>query len=436
MRNSKAITKLDKVLASHSITPEGKQWLIAALDPFHDTKINCDGYPDRSSGNSIVQIIKRTATITVPPDFAVGNWNASFVLDNDMIPANNRLFQHAYQILHTEDQTAILPTGGLTYVLTPGNSIDLYTSATQNHVGYLSLGEDYQQSRFRVIGMGFEVANTTAEIYKQGAVCVWEQTGSGIAPTTMQQLPVDAQYPVPVSIDASTRPPPTISQALLLGGAQQWAAAEGVYCVSTMSNMDNPARYADYAQRGMYVNETEHREYSPMWTRPAATAELPPPGGTINIPFPGGEARSFTIGQHRLTPFNPKGAYFTGLSYQTTLTVNVNYIIETFPTSLSPLITLATPSPCLDPRALEIYSHVVCRLPPGVRFADNGLGDFFLGIVDTIADIVTTIGRPLVAVAGEYQKYRQQQQQTKTGAGSTWNTDGKTKALLPVPKKR
>jgi len=37
---------LDKIGARLGLTPEGKQWLIAAVDPYHDTPVDCRGYPD------------------------------------------------------------------------------------------------------------------------------------------------------------------------------------------------------------------------------------------------------------------------------------------------------------------------------------------------------------------------------------------------------
>jgi len=37
---------LAKVGAALGITPQGAEWLKAAIDPFHDTPLNVCGYPD------------------------------------------------------------------------------------------------------------------------------------------------------------------------------------------------------------------------------------------------------------------------------------------------------------------------------------------------------------------------------------------------------
>lgn len=425
---AKANIKLEQILKNKKITEEGKQWLIATLDPFHDTKIRCEGYPDRSSGNSIVQVIRASRTISAPPGIPANtNWNAAFVMDNDMIPGINRHLDRDFTILVERGENALLPTGGLSWVASIGAVPDLFTTVGAQGTAWdhIALDNNYNSSRYRVLGMGFEVANTTADIYKQGAVCVWEQPSPGIHPQTFQQLTQTPEYAVPVNRVTSTRPPLDIAQALLLGGSQQWAAAEGCYCTSVMSNLDNPATYIDNAGKLMMNVEDSNLVANTCWsglTIPSGHAVLPP-GGSYRIHYETA---------HKLVPYNMKGAYFTGLSPQTSLVANAVWILETFPTSTSPLVTLATPSPCLDPYAMEIYSHVTCKMPVGVRFADNGLGDFFLGIVDTIAEVVTTIGRPLVAIADGYQQYRAAAKANAKGLpGSTWNTNGKTKALLP-----
>jgi len=90
------------------------------------------------------------------------------------------------------------------------------------------------------------------------------------------------------------------------------------------------------------------------------------------------------------TGSTPCGAYFTGLSPQTSLDVVGRWVIEIFPgyadTQLS---SLAGPSPAHDPLAIESYTAARRILPIAVPVVENGLGDWLRDVVDTVKDVVT-----------------------------------------------
>jgi len=96
-----------------------------------------------------------------------------------------------------------------------------------------------------------------------------------------------------------------------------------------------------------------------------------------------------------LTDFNIAGAYFSGLSNSTTLTVNIIHYFERFPSIDIPsdvnLVVLAKPSCRYDPKALELYSAVIRHMPVGVPQRFNGLGDWFREAVQTAKDIVSPV---------------------------------------------
>lgn len=92
------------------------------------------------------------------------------------------------------------------------------------------------------------------------------------------------------------------------------------------------------------------------------------------------------IGAYR-SAFNISGAYFTGLSLQTTLQLNLKAIIEVCPGPTDAIATLATASPEYDPAALEFYSRICSRLPPGVPQDENPAGEFFKQVLSTVGDI-------------------------------------------------
>jgi len=80
------------------------------------------------------------------------------------------------------------------------------------------------------------------------------------------------------------------------------------------------------------------------------------------------------------------------LSLQTTLFIRWNLYIERFPdSSLPDLVVLATPSPEYDPKALEAYSIALQDMPVAVPVAENGIGDWFSGVVNKISSVVGNV---------------------------------------------
>jgi hypothetical protein len=67
---------------------------------------------------------------------------------------------------------------------------------------------------------------------------------------------------------------------------------------------------------------------------------------------------------------------------------------------------LANPSPGEDVIATQLYTEIIKCMPVACRFKDNGLGDWFLGIADGIADFVGSIGKPIMGAVTGYQQAR------------------------------
>ena len=76
-------------------------------------------------------------------------------------------------------------------------------------------------------------------------------------------------------------------------------------------------------------------------------------------------------------PFMCSGAYFTGLSAQTSLTVTMRAFVEVFPSPGNPLVPLAHPSSPYDAKVLQCYSEIMSELHAGYPVRDNAAGDYF-----------------------------------------------------------
>jgi hypothetical protein len=202
-------------------------------------------------------------------------------------------------------------------------------------------------------------------------------------------------------------PPNTLTDAMLLPGTQQWGAEEGIYMVQTMSDMDNPPSFVD--TRGSLYSQNELSCPSQTSALNASRQILTdPPFQFHTSAGRGGGTNICEFQTLKTIPFHRKGAIFTGLTPQSTFTVNYFNIIERVVSQQdTDLVVLAIPSPGEDQMATKLYTEIVKSMPVACRFKDNGLGDWFLGIADGVANFVSSIGKPIMGAVEGYQKARE-----------------------------
>jgi len=486
---------LERLKARTGMSEEGMQWLVAVLDPSHDEKLECCGYPDRNVGPSVLQVVKSSYDIVQPVwTQANSQWGFHIWLDDYLMNdtyANGAFVtveNQNYTIDVTQVPTNLYPVGGLIAVafnetinqltditrLPPsggGNKNvqllgDPINSSTDLNAGFL-------QGKLRKIAESFEVCNTTAELYRGGSVAVYEQptskndatafyvqsTNAALDPEVVKkwgaenifierpmliekevllehvhcdqslspmkkEKKVDEYTPlryyvveksgirtyldkflVPVSrVTVQTMAidvvqPITLAEALILPGTQQWGAMEGCYCVQSMDSLDNPPTFCNTMGSILTGNEL-------VWPNAGNAQDIT---SGIFGPIPVADvANNHVSTMHNFkTPFNKKGAIFSGLTPQSTFKVNRTTVIERFISSQDQnLAVLARMSPAEDYVALAFYSEIQKHLPIGAKFNDNGLGDWFLGIADGIADFVSGIGKPIMGAVAGYQNAR------------------------------
>jgi len=57
-RNNRAQKILDKLTRTTSLSNDGADWLVSAIDPFHDVDLKLAGYPDTQNASTCIQLIK------------------------------------------------------------------------------------------------------------------------------------------------------------------------------------------------------------------------------------------------------------------------------------------------------------------------------------------------------------------------------------------
>jgi hypothetical protein len=498
---------LEKIRSRTGMSEDGMNWLIAVLDPQHDERLECNGYPDRQTGPSVIQVIKQSFDLAIPSVYTAGGtltptWGFHIYNDDYLCPD---LYFNASGVAVEnqnlkEDQTATpngyLNVGSLNCIafnqtVSMGNEITVLPPAIGAGKPFALLGpgaadtslqSSFLKGKLRKIAEGFEVCNTTAELYRGGSVAVYEQPCSkndhtayyvnmtAVAlpqeiisrygaenifieepqlidkvvvkeekiislATEMHEekekthdLPVDEYTPKRYYVNEKgiggvinrvyldkylitvTRQgvstmtidvmkPRTLAEAMLLPGTAQWGAEEGCYCVSTMDDMNNPPTLTNTQATIYTVDET-------VWPVAFSNSNF---SNSVYVPnFYADVTQNLVCGANNFKgPWNPKGAIFTGLTTQSTFKVNRTVVLERFISSQNGnLAVLAKMSPCEDYMALGFYSEIVKRMPVGCRFKDNGLGDWFMGIADGIADFVTGIAKPVIGAAEGWSSAR------------------------------
>jgi hypothetical protein len=448
------------------ITPEACDWVKYALDPFHDQQLdNLRGYPDVATEPTVVVKIRQAVTVSAPPGLSEGDtWDCHMVLspidyapksevvgvratpvgelDGLSTPANAAGHLTPCELNSSYEDSKVGRMDGLVINSVPGAStmggsmtftpshmpITPGNYQTQNITldNYL----DYDSTDlgvYRIVYSGFEVVNTTAQIYKQGAVTVYEYGNSyeiGASVPDKTESPPGTDWTIPTQPNPTTYfrcPPNTLAEAKIMPGSHSWAAADGSYNTAKFQN-DNPFQAltsrpwvvaqnnAKTAAGGGYITPTPARGTADSFTAGSFASSLSLAVEQQDIIA--GTAEGGFPGPVHFSRMNTTGAYYTGLSHATTLFVTWRVGIERLPAANKPaFLALAQPSATFDPNALVLYNMVANVLPPGCPQGYNDAGKWYnwianaaknsipqvYPIVRTAQMMATAMGRPLLA---------------------------------------
>ncbi len=380
---------LSGLVAKNVLTPDGKDWLTAALDPFHDYSHPVAGYPDADCSQTVVSCFQYQMDVAAPLGVA-GNWDCHiFNLPTSDTGVFEILVENAtHNALSDAAPTQRVNLGLLNIVSAPTGAplVPTIPATPVQQVACLPAAGNTDLGRgiSRVIAMGFEVHNTTATLHKQGSVLSYRMPNSA---TRSSYLATIDPGPISDAISAThcLQPPPSLADAQRLKGARTWEAADGVYANCFQSGVHNPLNLAS----------ADHIAFSNSFATGAGCAWLTPVGlGAAEI-YP-------TV--NRYIPYDTTGAMFTGLSNETTLTIKLRVYVERAPSwqdySLAPL---ASPSAGYDVNALQLYAAAINMLPAAVKVNENAAGDWWRGVVNVLKHVAGPIGTvlsPFVPGAG------------------------------------
>lgn len=384
-RRARAI--INRMLGTREITKEGLNWLTLATDPFHDGNVEPAGYPDLNTCSSIVQCFTYTVQVSAPGGLTTPTWDAHIFLNPMVTPIDQT-------VAPQWTTAAIQPKSGFITRNVTGQSVysGFNCITTEEGVNWLTplavtngvfpairYPESATGGQFRLVAAGFEVVNTTPELYKGGSVTVYRTpstkrvgefySGVGTTLTTTSTMTV------------GVTPPSTQAMAQLYPTSKTWSAMEGAYSISTLSDTDNPFSRCLPGT----VLATSPAPYADIQNDTAAT-------GWVNMNY----ASAWTASTQEagyLLPFDINGAIFAGLQPQSTLQLTVKYYVERVPTITQPdLLVLSRPPSPYDPMALELYTRTIQELPVACLVKDNPLGEWFNDVIETVSDLAPVVG--------------------------------------------
>jgi hypothetical protein len=385
---------LDQMVNSGRLTPDGRDWLILALDPFHDMNHQAAGYPDADGSQTVVSCFQYQMDVSAPQG-VIGNWDAHiYTLPETMASACIAANENA-------DWGGSVDQSGTPISLGPLNITTVAAGASTGPAEPLPANysnrtlppfgnHDLIEGVSRVIGLGYEVTNTTAEMHKQGSVTSYRmpQFCSATGTTLINQY--GGSLKAIAGYQRWQLPPSTAAEANLLKGTRTWDASAGVYATAVQNSVVNPL--------SMPGNTLQVFSAQPFPTG-AANYVMRSAILTSNVNLPPSLSAAVPDVTQSM-PFDTTGSIFCGLSNETTLTVKVRFYVERAPTFKEPTLSvLATPSAGYDVTALELYSHAISQLPVAVTVSENGLGDWFKGVLNVIKDVAggaTSLLGPIV----------------------------------------
>lgn len=404
--------QLHKAAPKLGLSPAGERALIAACDPYHDHTLEVDGYPDYAAINSQVEVIKRKMTVQAP-DLADGKlWDCHIAF----LPIGNSC-QISPAVLASLGSSIILtpvpdsnpvvgtvtavavPTGDLTFPDSTGavnwsTAVATSISVTQinSNPGDADRGrptDTFTDGCHRIIGLGFEVTNTTAMLYRGGSVSCYSQDQNR---TDFVAVSPGGLF---ANVSASRAPPSLDRDEFLTPDAVQWGAEKGAYVVAKQSGFSNP-----FSQAGPKCAMILGKDFTPGKQDPQNCWVFTNGYNPGEVP---GQLQQNT--SRALEPFCGSGAYFSGLPKGTVLTVTMRAIVERAASvDQGDMLVVSRPSPAYDPAFFTACSEIWRKMPPGTQKDNNFLGTWFRDAVSTVVKHAAPLVKAIAPVLAPHVK--------------------------------
>jgi hypothetical protein len=399
------------------LTEEGRRYIIQRFDPFHDKPIKPVGYPDNYNGHSVARCIKKSKAISLTtgglPTQATP-WDLSVVmtpmayLSEFLQSSTNSCNTFTWDYTGTRSE----PWGGLKMTAQPVSGTDFTfpaTIASNCDLGELNLTVEDLADNMRIVSVGFEIQDMTAELYQQGLLTVFRQNQAqmnktSFVGTSTLNNPVNEQTTIYGDGQLVKLPPINVQNALLMPDTKQWKVKEGAYIVADFNSDELPMEPPQWVMPILVPDmlDVSMDNFNTGYKFPIAGNgygvfhQIPNLLTTLNYDRP--------PPPNRILPINQSGCFLTGLNPVATLNVSAIWYVECAPGSEDQeLLSLCSQSPAYDPVALKVIGGLRRDSPIGVKYSENYTGEWFFDGIKSIVqkalpwlDNASTIGKQAI----------------------------------------
>lgn len=383
---------IKSMINSRAITQDGGDWLTLRLDPFHDFQRPIAGYPDADSMDTVVSAITYEYNVSKPAA-AAGNWDAHvFTLPRTYVSSNTVATNGGNQQITLGTDVYSL---GLVNVSKADAGQPLFPTtdpvvATNFSMESISTFAQVEEGVSRVIGMGLEIIDTTAALYKQGSLSAYRLPSWEGLPSMVGTLNNAGTMQTNSQVTAMAAPPSTVTEVTQYKSTVQWEAKEGVYMAIGQEGIENPFFNKRSQLKALTAHGYSDAGVATITSLYASTALQAPPLLTAAY---GPQMKQVNCTQ--------SGVILNGLHNDATFKVRVRVYVERAPLKTdTDLVPLSSPSAAYDYKALQLYSLVQSMLPIAVPVGFNAKGDWWRIIANVISKIAPVLGSVLTPIFG------------------------------------
>lgn len=383
---------MKKLIKNTALTSDGADWLTLRLDPYHDFQRPICGYPDADCFDTIVSTLNYEFNVSHPAG-SVGNWDAHVFT----LPISSLTTDNGNSVNGQFTQTAEPYSLGLVNVAKDLAGGPLFPTAVPVASANFTLErvdsfDNVHEGLSRVIGLGIEIIDTTAELYKQGAMTAYRMPTNVQKSCDLGYLNTAGTHQAQIRSRILQAPPSTVAEAIAFHGSVQWEAKEGCYMAVGQEGVNNPFEMA--LRESVLVTG----DPSLVGTDQALASRVQ---NLTALQVPPLVTASTGASTCKSVNTSQCGMIMSGLAEDATFKIRVRVYVERAPlVTDSALIPLATPSATYDSKALELYSQLVSSLPVAVPVCFNAKGDWWRWIVRTIGKIAGPVGSALTPILG------------------------------------
>lgn len=359
---------------SIQIPSSAKNWLTAALDPYHDTALELDGMPDQTTGRSYVRLHNSAYTIspTADGDNIAILFSGLHGPDQDIRVCRNAAIDHANSSIRSavvlRAPAGVEPSMGNVYA---GSAFHLYRVGTAFDADIPS----------RLIGYAIEVHDVSAPLYKRGTCTVVHATGGFQHIDDVRNMTDGTTDRMGERQDSTPALPTTLGMMQSFPNVYTGSVAKGCYVIARMSKAKHPVRFT-----GSLGHEFPHAF---SWNHASSTVP-----SSITRDIRG--ADSFADLRTRLgmvsSGFQPFAIRLSGLPAEGEYRVTFRALVEYFPEADNPsALGISTPSPPMCQEVMEIYQRTISVMPSAVPVGNNASGDYWRQIRGYLIKIAPTV---------------------------------------------